>query len=112
MLWTTSESLHEILPRVHTPSGLAITADARIDNREELMETLGIRAVPSEISDSELILEAYRKWGQECPANLVGDFTSSSGYQNSSSFCAPGYHGHQRVLLFCFSCALRIWFGD
>jgi asparagine synthase (glutamine-hydrolysing) len=74
MLWTTPESLHEHLPAVHHPSGLAITADARIDNRDELMEALRIARPANTVSDSDLILEAYRKWGHDCPEKLAGDF--------------------------------------
>ncbi len=74
MLWTTPESLYEVLPRRHRESGLVITSDARIDNRDELMEELGLEYGAPAITDSELILEAYLKWGQECPQKLLGDF--------------------------------------
>src|SRR4051794_9748638 len=53
MLWTTPESLREALPRTDPSSALTITADARIDNREELFEALGISEPPGSISDSE-----------------------------------------------------------
>jgi asparagine synthase (glutamine-hydrolysing) len=74
MLWTTPESLDEVLPRQHRESGLVITADARIDNRDDLIAELGLEYGHPTITDSELILEAYRKWGQECPQKLLGDF--------------------------------------
>lgn len=72
-LFTTPESLLERQP-LHE-HGCCITADARIDNREELARLLGLdtRELP-EYSDSRLILAAYRKWGKECPARLLGDF--------------------------------------
>ena len=35
MLWTTPESLHEKLPLVNKTGDLVITADARIDNRDD-----------------------------------------------------------------------------
>ncbi len=75
MLRTTPESLHERLPRVSSSGDLAINADARIDNRDELIAALGIKERPTEeISDSELILDAYERWGERCPERLVGDF--------------------------------------
>jgi len=40
MLWTTPESLHERLPLVDSTARLAIAADARIDNRAELIRAL------------------------------------------------------------------------
>jgi asparagine synthase (glutamine-hydrolysing) len=73
MLHTTPESLNEHLP--FERDGLAITADARIDNREELIGSLRLETHQRRrISDSELILHAYRKWKEECPARLIGDF--------------------------------------
>lgn len=72
MLWTTPESLTEKLPFFDPASQLAITADARVDNRDDLLTTLDL---VQPVSDSELILAAYRKWGEDCPEKLVGDFT-------------------------------------
>jgi len=75
MLWTTPESLKEKLPLVSHSGDLVITADARIDNREELISSLDLNGRPREnISDSELILLAYERWGERCPEKLIGDF--------------------------------------
>ena len=41
MLHSTPESLHEVLPIHDTLSKLLMTADARIDNREELLAAIG-----------------------------------------------------------------------
>lgn len=55
--------------------GLILVADARIDNREALGESLGIADDRLErMADSGLILAAYRKWGLECADHLLGDF--------------------------------------
>jgi len=74
MLWTTPESLNETLPLANPAGNLAVTADARIDNRDELISDCGIRGPASNISDSQLILAAYEKWGEKCPEKLFGDF--------------------------------------
>lgn len=51
---------------------MAIVADIRLDNREDLLEAL---VLPDRtISDSSLVLAAYRRWGEECPNHLLGDF--------------------------------------
>ena len=75
MRFNTPESRQEKLPGAWPDAGLAITASARIDNREELFDELD---VPSGerigMPDSLLILGAYRKWGGDCPAKLEGDF--------------------------------------
>src|SRR5271170_700454 len=52
MLWTTPESLGEVLPWLDTASGLSITSDARIDNRQELIAALGLSGPEISISDS------------------------------------------------------------
>ena len=75
MLWTTPESLHEKLPLADELSGIVITADARIDNRDDLIVALWGSGEPAKsISDSQIILRAYQKWGEGCPERLVGDF--------------------------------------
>jgi asparagine synthase (glutamine-hydrolysing) len=53
---------------------LSITADARIDNRDDILAALNIS--PAErLPDSTLILLAYERWGQACVDKLIGDFT-------------------------------------
>src|SRR5215212_5986209 len=72
----TPESLREQQPLVSCGNDLVLTADARIDNRGELIRALGAKGYlpEAEPTDGELILAAYRCWGEECPARLVGDF--------------------------------------
>lgn len=89
MLWTTPESLREILPRAERHSGRAITADARIDNREDLIRELGMAGPDSDITDSEIILRAYDKWGEDCPSRLIGDFAFAIWNERRQEFfCA------------------------
>lgn len=53
---------------------LVLIADARIDNRSELIDLLDLEGSPSAIADSTILLAAYRRWGRGCPAHLIGDF--------------------------------------
>jgi asparagine synthase (glutamine-hydrolysing) len=54
---------------------LAITADARIDNRSELMRALGsLGWARSSTDDADLILAAYEAWGDRCVEHFIGDF--------------------------------------
>ena len=93
MLWTTPESLHEKLPFEDDDSGLVITADARIDNRNELSKELCIED-KEEVSDSYFILKAYEKWGENCPEHLLGDFAFSIWDKNNEKlFCARDHMG-------------------
>lgn len=93
MLHTTPESLHEILPFEDEESGLVITADARIDNREDLAPKLGIED-NEHVSDSYFILKAYEKWGEKCPEELLGDFAFAIWDKNRETlFCARDHMG-------------------
>ena len=98
MLWTTPESLIEHLPLEN--AGLAITADARIDNRSELIAALAINHPAAEITDSDLILAAYAKWQSQCPEKLVGDFAFAIwDSQRQQMFCA---RDHMGIKPFCY----------
>ncbi|MBS4209176.1 asparagine synthase-related protein [Bacillus sp. FJAT-50079] len=73
--WITPESINERLPYYDYERQIAITADAIIDNRTELFERLQVnKSERTTITDSELILLAYLKWGKESPKYLIGDF--------------------------------------
>ncbi|MDQ0270914.1 asparagine synthase-related protein [Cytobacillus purgationiresistens] len=73
--WITPESVSEVLPFYDYERQLAITADAIVDNRDDLFERLQVyKNDRPMVSDSQLILLAYEKWGEECPKYLIGDF--------------------------------------
>ena len=90
MLRTTPESLIERQPLMSEDGGLVLTADARVDNREELrgdLEAHGFRLRSD--TDAELILRAYERWGEECPERIVGDFAFAIwDARRRSLFCA------------------------
>ncbi|MBW4668552.1 MAG: lasso peptide isopeptide bond-forming cyclase [Cyanomargarita calcarea GSE-NOS-MK-12-04C] len=95
MLWTTPESLLEKLPLVSQSGDVVITADCRIDNREELISAFQLEKCPPEkITDSQLILAAYEKWGQQCPEHLLGDFAFAIWDKREQTlFCARDHFG-------------------
>ena len=71
----------------HSPTGCIITADARIDYREELCRSLAID--PASSDDAQLILAAYLHWGESCLDHLFGDFAFAIWDPRSRSlFCA------------------------
>ncbi len=83
----TPESVGEHQPLVHRPTGVALTADLRLDNRRELLTALGTEvAAGTEVgagergagapppSDAALALAAYLRWGPEFATRLLGDF--------------------------------------
>ncbi|MGM1032022.1 MAG: lasso peptide isopeptide bond-forming cyclase [Bacillota bacterium] len=73
--WITPESVGEQLPFYDSERQCAITADAIIDNRDELFAKLDLsKDDRNSVTDSQLILLSYLKWGEESPEYLVGDF--------------------------------------
>lgn len=75
-LWTTPEAVGERCPWVAGDRRIVLTADARLDNREDLLQLLrdpqeGPAHPPGDV---ELIARAYLKWGERCVERLVGDF--------------------------------------
>ena len=48
-------------------------ADARLDNRAELIPVLGrAHGAADGLGDWALILRAWERWGEDCPARLLG----------------------------------------
>ena len=94
-LRTTIEARKENLPRESDDKSFVITSDARLDNRKEIINLLGeIGQDDSSISDSELILEAYKRWGEACPEQLLGDFTFAIwDARRQKIFCARDHFG-------------------
>ena len=105
MLHVTPESLHERLPAsLSAAPHLVITADARIDNRDELFDALGVPGPGREKTpDSSLILLAYERWGADCVKRLLGDFAFAI------------WDGRKRIL-FCardlFGCKPFVYHSD
>ena len=115
MLWTTPESLHERLPLANRSGDVVITADARIDNRDELIAALGLSEWPhGEITDSGLILCAYEQWGEASPKRLLGDFAFAIWDGRSQTlFCTRDHFGvkpfyyHQSAQVFVFASEIK-----
>lgn len=75
---------------------LVITADARLDNRAELLAALALDGEPARRppSDAKIILRAYERWGEECPTRLLGDFAFAVwDSQRGLLFCARDHLG-------------------
>lgn len=71
-LHVTPTCAEDRLPIVQ--DGLALTADARIDNLRELGTLLApeLRGAPA--THGSVILAGYRRWGHDLPRHLIGDF--------------------------------------
>ncbi|NTW32399.1 MAG: hypothetical protein HGB12_07220, partial [Bacteroidetes bacterium] len=81
---------------------LVITADARIDNRSELSERLGVnKHLLANTSDSQLILLSYKKWEKLCVNYLEGEFAFAIwDKQNHDLFIATDHIGFRPVFYY------------
>jgi asparagine synthase (glutamine-hydrolysing) len=70
----TPESVRERQPLASADGRFTLVADARIDNREELIRALRGGGLPLEPTDADLILAAYQRWREACAERLLGDF--------------------------------------
>lgn len=83
-----------------------IAWDGRLDNRDELAVRLGIPA-RSEANDAVFIAHGWRRWGNDLPSHLLGDFAFALWDQRERTlFCArdpvgarPLYYTWQRDFL-------------
>lgn len=100
--YITPESEYEFLPQYDSDMGLVITADAIIDNRTELLREFGMSKQDT-VTDSELILNAYAKWGKNCVKFLIGDFAFAIwDAKKKELFCARDHVG-TRTLYYTMS---------
>ena len=98
LLATTPEAAVEPMPFDDPESGCVITADARLDNRDDIIEALGIFEPGRIIGDGELILRAYLNWGEACPTKLLGDFAFAIwDSRRQRLFCARDHMGMRQL---------------
>jgi asparagine synthase (glutamine-hydrolysing) len=104
ILRTTPESVYETQPFKNTNEDLVISADARIDNRDELISLLDLHSrQPLLLSDSELILTAYEKWGEHCVEKLLGDFAFAVWDKRQQQVYCAVDHFRRKPLCYCIS---------
>ena len=114
LLRTTPEAGLAPQPLRDAEADLVLTADARIDNRNDLIRALGLRRPAEAVSDAQLILAAYRTWGARCPEHLIGAFAFALWDGRARRlFCArdpmgvkPFYYYHEPGVH--FTCASEI----
>jgi len=68
---TTPEATRERQPLVHSKLPVMLVADARLDNRAEL---LGHLQLPPIVTDADVLLAAYLRWDERLCEHLLGDF--------------------------------------
>jgi asparagine synthase (glutamine-hydrolysing) len=91
------EDMHEAQPIVARDA--VLVADLRLDNREELAAALGIAdAGLAMLPDSEMLLAAWRHWGSDCAAHLLGDFAFAIWDRTDRTLLLGRDHMGQRAI--------------
>jgi asparagine synthase (glutamine-hydrolysing) len=97
---------------------VVVVADARIDNRRELVGALGLpSSAADKLTDDELILTAYEAWGPRMPERLIGDFAFAIWDRSRRTlFCARDpigarpFHYHLSDRVFVFASEIKALF--
>lgn len=95
LLRTTWESAKERQP-LSLDGEIWIVGDIRLDRREELIDSLlaSGRNLEKDAPDVELVLQAYRVWGEACLERLSGDFAFAIWDSSQQRlFCARDQFG-------------------
>lgn len=74
LLPTTPEAASEGLPIRVAGGNYQLALDGRIDNREDIAVSLGVDLRHEIVTDADLIVYAYDRWGLDCVQHLAGDF--------------------------------------
>ncbi len=110
---TLPQSVGERQPLADDSGALHLIFDGRINNREELRSALGGKPAFRTAGDAEIVLRAYERWGEDCPAHLLGDFAFALwDFAEHKLFCARDPLG-QRPFFYTvagrtFACASEI----
>ncbi|WP_408071387.1 asparagine synthase-related protein [Butyrivibrio sp. JL13D10] len=69
------EAENEVLPIVDEEKGIYFTADAIVDNRDELLPKIGFAAGDNSIPDARILYEMFTRYGEECLNEILGIYT-------------------------------------
>ena len=101
LLLVNAEDRFEAQPLYDRETDTTLVADARIDNRETLADTFGWSADDcKERPDSVFIQEAYKRWGEDAAAHLLGYFVFAIWDGRTRKLVLARDHMGQRSLLY------------
>lgn len=103
MLRTTPESLDETQPLISDDGTLVLVFDGRLDNRDDIRRAMQLQGItPRSPTDAELVMGAYRLWGEDSPQRLLGDFAYAIWDERQQKmFCARDHMGARPFYYVC-----------
>jgi asparagine synthase (glutamine-hydrolysing) len=87
--------------------GNMVTLDGRIDNHKELCELLEVHEPNA--SDSTIVLAAFKRWGEKCFSNVVGDWAITIWSEVERTLYLARDHAGTRTLYFHFESEVCLW---
>lgn len=78
--------------------GNVLAFDGRLDNYKDLGGLLGIKV--HETADSLIVLKAFERWGEDCFAQFIGDWSLSLWVPETKSLYLARDHAGTRMLYF------------
>jgi asparagine synthase (glutamine-hydrolysing) len=97
----THEDRFDVQPLRDEARDLTFVCDARLDNREEIAAALNIDPGRlADMADSAVLFAAYRAWGAECAARLIGDFVFAAWDGEARTLSLARDHMGQRHVFF------------
>jgi asparagine synthase (glutamine-hydrolysing) len=79
-------------------TGNLLTFDGRLDNHSELILQLGLRN--ETVSDSQIVLAAYLRWGEHCFSRLIGDWALALWSMHDDTLYLARDHAGTRTLYY------------
>jgi asparagine synthase (glutamine-hydrolysing) len=92
------EDRFDTQPLISPNGDIFFVCQARLDNRQELLERLPQSRPAGEVADSSLLFAAFLKWGEACNDNLTGDYVYAAYSCSGKKLMAAVDHvGHFRL---------------
>jgi asparagine synthase (glutamine-hydrolysing) len=104
--YTHQRSNLEALPLIDT-QGNILSFDGRLDNHVELHGLLQFRE--TDVSDSQIVLKAFERWGEDCFSKLVGDWAIALWSHSERTLYLARDHAGTRTLYFGHSEKCILW---
>ncbi|WP_337042140.1 asparagine synthetase B family protein [Emticicia sp. 17c] len=96
----TPEDTYDAQPVYLSEPNILFVAQGRIDNRDELSQSIGVKA-DAQVADSYFILQAYLKYGEETQHKLKGDWSFVAYHFNTKElFVARDTMGYSALFFY------------
>ena len=101
LLQLTPQDRSERQPLLSADGHFCVVVNGRLDSRPEIHALCDVDALLENVTDSELILEAYARWGKACVGRLVGAFTFALWDRRAQELLVVRSGGSSPSLFYC-----------